>query len=94
VRESPAEEFIIGTETGIIHKLKKENPGKRFYAANDLAICPHMKMNSLERIHSALTQLKPEVKVPEGLRARAWAPIQRMLDLGLPYKESFVGCKC
>jgi quinolinate synthase len=94
VRESPAKEFIIGTETGIIHKLKRENPDKVFYAANDLAICPHMKMNSLERIHSALQNLKPEVKVPEGLRLRAWAPIQRMLDLGLPYKETFVGCKC
>jgi quinolinate synthase len=53
-----------------------------------------MKMNSLERIHSALTNLKPEIKVPEKLRERAWQPIQRMLDLGLPYKESFVGCKC
>lgn len=94
VRESPATEFIIGTETGIIHKLKRENPGKRFYAANDLAVCPHMKMNSLERIHSSLLNLKPEVKVPESLRERAWLPIQRMLDLGLPYKESFVGCKC
>jgi quinolinate synthase len=89
-----AGEFIIGTETGIIHKMRRENPGKRFYAANDLAICPHMKMNSLQRVHAALRDLKGEVKVPESLRARAWLPIQRMLDLGLPYKESFVGCKC
>ena len=94
VREHPATEFIIGTETGIIHKMKRENPGKRFYAVNDLAICPHMKMNDLERLYTCLRDLKPEVKVPEGIRARAWAPIQRMLDLGLPYKESFVGCKC
>jgi len=94
VREHPAREFIIGTETGILHKMKRENPDKRFYAANDLAICPHMKMNSLERVHSALEGLRGEVKVPEALRERAWRPIQRMLDLGLPYKESFVGCKC
>ena len=94
VRTLPGPEFIIGTETGIIHKMKRENPGKRFYAANDLAICPHMKMNSLQRVHSALRDLRGEVKVPEGIRERAWRPIQRMLDLGLPYKESFVGCKC
>jgi quinolinate synthase len=61
---------------------------------NDLAICPHMKMNSLERIEQCLRTLKPEVKVPESIRVRAWQPIQRMLDLGLPYKETFVGCKC
>jgi quinolinate synthase len=94
VRAHPAGEFIIGTETGIIHKMRRENPDKRFYAANDLAICPHMKMNSLQRVHSALRDLKGEVKVPESVRERAWRPIQRMLDLGLPYKESFVGCKC
>lgn len=94
VREHPAEEFIVGTETGIIHKMRRENPHKRFYAVNDLAICPHMKMNDLERIEACLRDLKPEVKVPEAIRQRAWLPIQRMLDLGLPYKESFVGCKC
>ena len=93
-REHPATEFIIGTETGILHKLRKENPGKRFYAVNDLAICPHMKMNDLDRIARCLQDLKPEVKVPEAIRSRAWAPIQRMLDLGLPFKETFVGCKC
>jgi quinolinate synthase len=94
VRERPEREFIIGTETGIIHKMRRENPGKVFYAVNDLAICPHMKMNSLERIEHCLQTLKPEVKVPESIRQRAWQPIQRMLDLGLPYKETFVGCKC
>jgi quinolinate synthase len=94
VHELPAQEFIIGTETGILHKMKRENPGKKFYAVNDLAICPHMKMNDLERLYTALRDLKPEVKVPEPTRTRAWAPIQRMLDLGLPYKEAWVGCKC
>lgn len=94
VHEHPAKEFIIGTETGIIHKMRRENPDKVFYAVNDLAICPHMKMNDLERIEACLRDLKPEVKVPESIRQRAWEPIQRMLDLGLPYKESFVGCQC
>jgi quinolinate synthase len=94
VRELPATEFIIGTETGILHKMRRENPGKRFYAVNSLAICPHMKMNDLERLYTALRDLKPEVRVPEPIRTRAWAPIQRMLDLGIPYKEAWVGCKC
>jgi quinolinate synthase len=93
-RESAESEFIIATETGILHKLRRENPGKRFYAANDLAICPHMKMNNLERVRESLRTLKPEVKVPEATRERAWAPIQRMLDLKLPYQETFIGCKC
>lgn len=92
--EAKESEFIIATETGILHKLRRENPSKRFYAANDLAICPHMKMNDLEKVYLALRDLKPEVKVPEAIRVRAWAPIQRMLDLKLPYQESFIGCKC
>lgn len=94
VAQSEAKEFIIATETGILHKMRRENPEKRFYAANDLAICPHMKMNDLDKIHEALRRLGPEIKVPESIRARAWAPIQRMLDLKLPYVESFWGCKC
>ena len=94
VAQSEAKEFIIATETGILHKMRRENPDKVFYAANDLAICPHMKMNDLEKVHAALLNLKPEVKVPEAIRERAWAPIQRMLDLKLPYQESFWGCKC
>jgi quinolinate synthase len=94
VAQSEAKEFIIATETGILHKMRRENPDKAFYAANDLAICPHMKMNDLEKIHASLLSLKPEVKVPDAIRERAWAPIQRMLDLKLPYVETFWGCKC
>lgn len=94
VAQSSGKEFIIATETGILHKMRRENPGKVFYAANDLAICPHMKMNDLERVQRSLETMKPEVKVPEAIRKRAWAPIQRMLDLKLPYVESFWGCKC
>ena len=94
VAQSEANEFIIATETGILHKMRRENPDKAFYAANDLAICPHMKMNDLDKVLSALQTLQPEIKVPEAIRQRAWAPIQRMLDLKLPYQESFWGCKC
>lgn len=91
-----ATEFIIATETGIIHKLRKECPDKTFYAANELAICPHMKVNNLEKVYLALRDMKPEVKVPENIRERALLPIQRMMNLGLPYSDNFkfVGCKC
>jgi quinolinate synthase len=93
-RDAPAREFIIATESGILHKLRKECPDKVFYAANDLAICPYMKRNDLEKVWLSLRDLKPEVKVPEAVRERAWQPIQRMLELNLPYQENFVGCKC
>ncbi len=93
-REAPAREFIIATETGILHKLRRECPDKAFYAANELAVCPHMKRDDLGKVRDALRDLKPEVKVPESIRERAWKPIQRMLDLDLPYSENFVGCKC
>jgi quinolinate synthase len=53
-----------------------------------------MKRNDLEKVWLALRDLKPEVKVPEPIRERAWKPIQAMLDLNLPYQENFVGCKC
>jgi quinolinate synthase len=94
VKLSIADEFIIATETGILHKMRRENPDKKFYAANDLAICPHMKMNDLEKVFLALKDLRPVIKVPEAIRERAWLPIQRMFDLKLPYKEEFWGCKC
>ena len=94
VKQSDAKEFIIATETGILHKMRRENPDKVFYAANDLAICPHMKMNDVDKVLHSLESLKTEVKVPEAIRERAWAPIQRMLDLKLPYQEAFWGCKC
>ena len=93
-RQVEASDIIIATETGILHKLRRENPEKTFYAANDLAICPHMKMTDLEKIAQSLRTLAPEVKVPEKIRERAFLPIQRMLDLNLPYSDNFVGCKC
>ena len=79
---SGASEFIIGTEVGILHKLRKENPGKRFYAANDLAICPHMKMNSLVKVRDCLRDLSGEVVVTPAVRERALAAVERMVALG------------
>jgi len=82
-KESPAQELIIGTEVELIYRLKKENPGKRFYPASDLAICPNMKLNSLEKVLWVLEDTGPgnEVRVPENIRARAVKSVNEMLRL-------------
>lgn len=83
-RESPAEAFIVVTESGMLHRLRKEVPGKIFLAGptetcacND---CRYMKMNTLEKLHACLRDLSPEITLPEDLRHRAEAPIRRMLE--------------
>lgn len=81
VQESDATEFIIGTETGIIHRMEKENPGKKFYAVSDLAVCPNMKMTTVEKVLWSLEDLAIEVKVPEDIRAKAWMAVDRMLQV-------------
>jgi quinolinate synthase len=80
VQKSSAGEFIIGTEVGIIHRLKKENPNKNFYPVSDLAVCPNMKKTTLDKVITALEDLAPEVVVPEKISNRARAAIQKMLD--------------
>jgi len=80
-REGAADTFIIGTESGIIHRLEKENPGKRFIPASERAVCPNMKRISLEKILWSLQDLRHEVHVPEELRARAKAAVDRMIRI-------------
>ena len=80
---SKAKEFIVGTEVGIIHRLRKENPGKKFYPANEFAVCSDMKLVTLEKIFASLSEMKYEVKVPEKIRENARKPIARMLGLSL-----------
>ena len=80
-KESNSEEFIIGTEIGILHKLKKENPGKRFYPASELADCPNMKLNNLEKILWSLQDLVYKVEVPEDIARKAKRSIDRMLEI-------------
>lgn len=79
--ETEAEEFIIGTEVGILYRLQKENPGKKFFPASKAAVCPNMKKTSLEKVLWSLEDLAEEVKVPEEIRVRAIKPIERMLDI-------------
>jgi len=80
-RESAADTFIIGTESGIIHRFRKENPGKRFIPAGEGVICPNMKRISLEKILWSLQDMKHEVRVPEELRARAKVAVDRMIRI-------------
>lgn len=81
-RQSPAREFIIATETGILHRLEKFNPGKTFYPVNENAVCRFMKMITLEKVLRSLQEQVFEVKVPEGLAAKARLAIQRMIEIG------------
>jgi quinolinate synthase len=80
-KESTAKEFIIGTETGILHRLKKENPAKYFFAASQLADCSNMKLISLEKVLWSLEDLVYQIKVPVDISAKARLSIQKMLDL-------------
>lgn len=81
-RKSSSMEFIIGTESGILHPLKKENPEKSFYLASDKLVCPNMKRTTLELVKRALETLTPRITVPEDIRQRAWAALERMLAIG------------
>ena len=80
-QESEADEFVVATETGILHRMRKENPGKTFHAANDNAVCEYMKMITLEKLYDALKHDQYEVKVPGELAERAHLPIERMLSI-------------
>ena len=76
-----AEEIIVGTEIGILYRLRRENPQKRFIPVSEQAICPQMKLCNLENILQSLREMSPEVKVPEEVRIRAKASVDRMLAL-------------
>jgi quinolinate synthase len=80
-KESQDTEFIIGTEIGIIYRLQKDNPSKKFYPATELAVCPNMKRATQEKVLWALEDLKEEVRVPDDIRRRAKKAIERMLEM-------------
>lgn len=84
-RESSAQDLIIVTEAGMLHRLRREIPGKNFIPGPTdrcaCAECRFMKMNTLEKAHRALLRMEPEITLPEPLRQRAEAPILRMLEL-------------
>lgn len=81
VKSSPAKEFIIGTEVGMLYKLKKDNPDKEFYMPTDNLICPSMKLTTLGWVAHSLEMLVHEVKVPEDIAKRARKSLERMLQV-------------
>ncbi|MCR4394471.1 MAG: quinolinate synthase NadA [Dehalococcoidales bacterium] len=81
VRETQEKKIIVGTEVGFIYRLRKERPDKVFIPASEQAICPRMKLITLEKILWSLEEMQPEIKVPEHIRVRAWQAVNRMLEL-------------
>jgi quinolinate synthase len=78
-RTSDAKQFVIATETGIIHRMKKENPNKEFIPIKEDAICKYMKKINLEKVHNSLADMVYEVKVPANIAEKAKLSIDRML---------------
>ena len=77
--ESDATEFIIGTETGVLPRMREDNPGKVFYPASEEMVCPNMKMTNLEDVLSVLETEENEVDVPADIRDKAVRALERML---------------
>ncbi len=87
---NPDKEFIVATETGIIYQMAKASPGKTFIPAppnNSCACndCPHMKLNTLEKLYLCLKYESPEISIPEETRVKALKPIKRMLEISAKY---------
>jgi len=85
-QESDIKEFIVATEPGIIHQMEKEAPAKSFIPAppeSNCACneCPHMRLNTLEKLYLAMKNRRPEITMPEEIQVAALQPIQRMLEL-------------
>ena len=81
-RTSPAREFLVATENGILHRLEKDVPGKRFETVSERAICKYMKMITLEKLRASLRDWKYEVTVPEDVATKARLAIERMVAIG------------
>ena len=81
VKESSGKDFIVGTEEGILHRLRKENPQKNFYLAYEGAVCPNMKLTTLDRLYTALKEEKNVVKIPEAIANKARVSLERMFEV-------------
>jgi quinolinate synthase len=80
--ESPAREFIVVTEEGLLHGLQKAAPGKSFYTLDPRPTCPNMKKTTLEKVLASLETLEPRIEVPAGIAAAALASVERMVAIG------------
>lgn len=81
-KKSPANEMIIGTEMGILHRLEKENPGKRFFLLSPRLICPNMKYTNLEKVLNSLEKMEKVITVREDIRQQAKETLLKMLAVG------------
>jgi len=81
-RRGDISHLIVGTEVGIIYRLQRENPGKIFTPAFEQAVCPDMKLITLEKVLRSLETLSHEVRVPDEIRRRARVAVDRMLEVG------------
>jgi len=79
---SNADEFIVATEVGILHRLRRENPSKRFFAANERASCAYMKVTTLPKVRDALERNQYRITVPPDIAERARGAIERMVAIG------------
>ncbi len=87
-QKSSSESFIVATEAGILHQMEKAAPGKKFIPAPPIQNCacnecPHMRLNTLEKLYLAMNTRSPEITLPEATRLAALRPIQRMLDMSV-----------
>ena len=80
-RLSDANEIIVGTEVGLLYRLRKENPDKKFYPASERAVCPNMKLTTLEKVLWSLEDMKYQVKVPEDIQVRAKRAVDKMIEI-------------
>ena len=81
VKKSEVKEFIIATEVGLVYRLHKDNPEKKFYPASELAVCPNMKRTNLEKILWSLEEMQTEVRVSEEIRKKAKKAIEAMVAI-------------
>ncbi|MBN1190711.1 MAG: quinolinate synthase NadA [Dehalococcoidales bacterium] len=82
VHRTSAREIIVGTEIGFIYRLRKENPDITYVPVSEQAICPHMKLITLDKVLQALEEMSPVVKVPEHIRLRALGAVNKMIEAG------------
>jgi quinolinate synthase len=87
VKESPATSFIVATESGILHQMRRARPEAALIPAPadsgcNCSICPYMKLNDLEKLYLCLRDLAPRIELDEELRMKALRPLERMLALG------------
>jgi quinolinate synthase len=81
VAKSSAKQFIVATETGIIHALKKQNPDAEFFPASERGICPNMKKITLDKLIASLKDNKYIIEIPEEIRTKAKKSLDRMVEI-------------